>query len=499
MKLKDYFINEALSFLQRYRQPQDTRTPISDPVHKDTTKPSSRASQSEYQEDNTILGKIEGFTNPEFNPDIIPQLRYLAATNEDVGAVYNDLITLTNTGHKIVFDQSIAPEIQDEMRRHLKSKSVNWGSGVAGINGLINKWIGQIWVSGALSTEWVIANDMSGVENSVLVNPENIRFKYDNKTTKYKPYQIIRNKLLGIKLGNKVALNENTYSYVGMLNSTDSPYGIPPFLTALEALKTQKTMKKNINHILKQLGLLGYLEVKLTKPTQKAGESLPAYEARLDKLLADSKKNVLSGFHEGVVVGYEEDHEFEFHSTSQQLNGVSDIFNSNEIQVANGLKSQPTFIGQKSNGTESNLGIVFTKMLSQLRNVQEILASNLIRGYILELQLKGYNVTASSLSVVFNPSTITDDLKIQQGKEIKQRVAKLLLIDGIISNDQYAEEMGYNQPFSEKPLIPYKEQTGKAIDPEKKANDAANKTKSERKVRDKNKKQPRRNDTKTKN
>jgi len=499
MNIKDQIISKALGFL-RYTPPNiPTLNP--DPVKKDTTKPASRVSRSEYESDNVLIGNLEGFNNPEYDLRLIPYLRGLAATNPDVGAVYNDLIQLTNTGHKIIFDQSIDAKQQDKMKKHLKNKAAKWGSGVAGINGLVNKWIAQIWVSGALSNEWVIANDLSGVENNVIVNPENIRFKYNEKTTRYKPFQIIKNHLLKLKaIKNSVELNPNTFFYVGLLGATDSPYGIPPFLTAIEALKTQKSMTKNINHILKQLGLLGYLEVKLEKPSQLANESLPAYNARLDKLLYDSKKNVSEGFSDGVVVGFADDHEFEFHSTSQNLSGVSDIFNSNETQVANGLKTTPVFIGQKSNGTESNMGIIFTKMLSQLRNVQEIVSSNLKMGYLLELQMNGFLITDADITIEFKPSTISDDLKMQQAKEIKQRVAKLLFIDGIISKDTYAEDMGYSKPFSEKPVIPYDEQQGgaPAEDGEKKQKDNDNKSKSARKSRDTSKTQPKRKDTKTK-
>lgn len=480
-----------------YNKTKEVPSAVQSPVKKVVTKPAARVSESEYRTDTELTGGLEGFTTPDYDLSVVRKLRSLTSSNEDVGAVYNDLIQLTNTGHKIVFDQSIDTKLQDEMRKHLLNKSAKWGSGVAGISGLINKWIGQIWVTGALSNEWIPSNDLTGIENNVLVNPENIRFKYNNSTTRYDPYQIILNKLFK-RGGNVVKLNTNTYFYVGILGNTDSPYGIPPFLTALKALSTQGTMKKNIDHILTQLGLLGYLEVKLDKPAQEPHESLPAYKIRLENLLTDSKKNMIGGFSEGVVVGYADDHEFTFHATSKSLAGVSELFNQNEVQVANGLKSAPSFIGQKSNGTETNMSIVFTKMLSQLRNVQDILSANLVKGYLLELQLAGFNIKTSDIKVLFNTSTITDDLKLWQGKEIKQRVLKALVIDGIISQDTYAEEQGYSKPYKDKPLVPYDQQVGKTKDAEQKGKDADVKSKSARKGRDKDKKQPKRKDAETK-
>ena len=471
------------------------------PVEKPTNTPAGRSSLPEYESEyGDKFAGIEEYSKPDFILDIIPKLRSLTKINEDVGAVYNDFIQLTNTGHKIIFNQSISEQERDKMYHHLKAKRKTWGSGVHGIDGLINKWIGQIWIAGALSNEWVVARDLSGVTNSVLVNPENIRFKYNFTTTKYDPYQLIKNKLLkGNALDNAIKLNTNSYFYAGILGDTDSPYGIPPFMTAFGALETQSDMKRNINHILKQLGLLGYLEVRLAKPTQRANESVKAYEQRLDKLLLDSKKNVTDGFMEGVVTGFEEDHEFEFHATGKNLSGVSEIFNQNEVQVSNGLKSAPTFIGQKSNGTESNLGIVFTKLLSQLKNVQQLVAQNLEMGYLLELRLAGFTIKSEDISVEFKTSTISDELKLWQAKEIKQRTLKGLVIDGIIGQDLYAEEMGYDKPFSKKPIVPYKDQAGVATKTgEGVQKDKDTKNKSARKSRDTDKKQPKRKDTNTK-
>jgi len=118
-------------------------------------------------------------------------------------------------------------------------------------------------------------------------------------------------------------------------------------------------------------------------------------------------------------------------------------------------------------------------------------------GYSLELRLAGFDF--KSLKIKWNASTITDDLKIQQGLEIKQRVLKELRIDGIISQDKYAEGMGYEKPFSEEPLVPFEDQVGKKKDSNSNTSTGdETKKKSERKGRDKNKNQPRRKDGSTK-
>lgn len=458
------------------------------------TTPAGRVSVSEYQGSELF----REFVTPEIAMDFIPLIRKLVRTNENVGSVYNDLIQLTNTGHSIKFGQDIAPEIADKMKAHLEIKRDNWGSGVHGIDGLINKWIGQIYVSGALSNEWIPNKSLSGVLNNAMVNPENIRFKYNASISRYEPYQIVKNKILSKVPDNAIKLNTNTYVYSGILGDTDSPYGIPPFLTALESVNDKKEMRKNIRHILKQLGILGYLEAKLAKPEKLGGESKGAYQLRLQSFLLEAKKNILQGFSDGIVVGYDEDHEFTFNSTTKNLSGVSELYNQNEVSMANGLKTSPSLLGQAGAGTENNMSIVFTKMISQLNNIQQILSQNLKIGYLLELRLAGFDTRKVDISIEWETSTITDNVKTWQAKEIKQRVTKALFIDGIIGKDTYAEINGWKKPFSTEPVIPYKEQNGKAIDPEKKGARNEVKKKSDRKSRDKKKDQPKKKEQSTK-
>lgn len=42
-----------------------------------------------------------------------------------------------------------------------------------------------------------------------------------------------------VKQQDYIKLNPETYFYVGMFNDTDEPYGVPPFMPALDSLKGQ--------------------------------------------------------------------------------------------------------------------------------------------------------------------------------------------------------------------------------------------------------------------
>lgn len=451
--------------------------------------PSTRISRPKNEITFTDLKGKTTFVNPGFVAEYIPVIRKLSWVNEDMGLAVNDMVRLTNTGHRIKFDPTVPPEMQKKMRQHLEDKQIEWGDGVDGMNGIVNKMIAQIWIAGALSNEWIVANDKKGIKNVALVNPETIIFSWNKKQLRYEPYQK-QNYETGDIIGERYEkLNEYTYRYYGINGDTELPYGIPPFLTALNAIATQADMNKNIKYMMKQVGLLGFFEALMEKPGQTDGENEEQYVARLKTFLDNAKKEIISGMSEGVIVGYKEDHEFKFNSTTKDLKGVGELYDQNERSVANGLKFAPEFLGVGNKGTETGINIVFTKMLSQLTNIQSIIAANLKFGYNLELRLAGFKF--DNLRVEFEPSTITDDLKYQQAQEIKIRNVIAKYGQGIISQQQSADELGYDKPDSEEPrVLPDKQAE---LDQKREKDKDA----SDRKSRDKDKPQPKRKDQKS--
>jgi hypothetical protein len=454
-----------------------------------TTVPSTRISRPTNEITYSDLKGKTTFVNPGFIAEYIPIIRKLSWINEDMGLAVNDMVRLTNTGHRIKFDPTVSPEMQKKMRQHLEDKQIEWGDGVDGMNGLVNKMIAQIWIAGALSNEWIVANDKKGIKNLALVNPETIIFSWNKKQLRYEPYQKQNYNTGGLLAERYEKLNEYTYRYYGINGDTELPYGIPPFLTALNAIATQSDMTKNIKFMMKQVGLLGFFEALMEKPGQNEGENEDQYIARLQSLLNSAKDEIIDGIGEGVVVGYKSDHEFKFNSTTKDLKGVHELYDQNERSVANGLKFAPEFLGVSNKGTETGINIVFTKMLSQLTNIQKVVAANLKFGYNLELRLAGFKF--ENLRVEFEPSTITDELKYQQAQEIKIRNVIAKYGQGIISQEQTADELGYDKPDSTEPrVLPDKQAE---LDQKREKDKDA----SDRKGREKDKPQPKRKDQKS--
>lgn len=434
------------------------------------------------------LRDITNLVTPSFRSNIIPLIRDLYKVNPDMSIAIQDMFKLSNTGHTISFPNNTLEEAK-KMKEHLSMVSKRWSNYTAGINGLVNRFIVQCLTSGAISIEAVPNNKLDGISTIVFVNPENIYFRRLENGV-YHPYQKNPYTILNDR-PDFIKLNTETYIYVGMYNDTDEPYGVPPFMAALDSIKGQHDMRVNFKHIMELMGMVGFLEAKMEKPPREPNESVQAYRARLNNTLVKLKKNMMGGLKDGIVTGYKEDHEFKLNSTTQSLQNLEKPWAMNQQSVANGLGINSNIIGVQTSNTEGGAGILLSKMISQLKNIQMLVSHILEFIYTLELRLSGFN--NKGIKVEFGTSTISDELKVQQGLEYKIRNLQALYNQGIINQQQYAWAMGYEKPDQKEP----RQINNDILDIEdsaKKQKREADKNKSDRKTRDKNNPMPKRKD-----
>lgn len=427
--------------------------------------------------------------NHQFMVETIPVIRNLVYSNEDLSQALHNIISLGNTGHKVYFDRNVSPEEADKMRRHLSNKKKIWASGQAGMHGVVNKMFAQAMISGALSNEWVPNTDLSGINKVAFVNPEQIYFVLASDRTTYIPFQKPKGGYwTGESMKELIRLNPNTYRYFAINGDTDIPYGIPPYLPTLGRVKSQRKMLNNIDFIIDQLSLIGFLEVLVQKPDEIDGisDESPAFESKLSAYLNKAKAQLDNSLRDGIVVGFKDDHDFKFNSFGKDLEKAIEIFKNNEYLLASGLKQDLTLMGRDGQTSETQITVIFMKLLSELRNIQNIIKENLEFGYGLELRLAGFNF--EYIKVEFNRSTIQDDLKYQQAEEIKIRNVTNKRLLGIINQDQAADELGYETPSSEDAIIPWELIAGRSVsDGTAEQKDKDTKNKSAKGQRDKNK------------
>lgn len=440
---------------------------------------------------NGMLYTLKDFTemvNPSFRVEVIQLLRDLYKINPDVSKALQDMFQLTNTGHQVQFPNNSDKEAE-AMGDHLNKVSKMWSNYTAGIDGLVNKMIVQCFIGGAISIEAVPNSDLSGLATILFIRPDTIVFRRENNGV-YQPYQ---HSVGAFRNGSDyIKLNTQTYKYVGMYNDTDEPYGIPPFMAALDSLKSQADMKINFKHIMENAGMLGFMEALIEKPDREANESVNMYETRLDRDLRKLKMRLKDGMKDGLVVGYKDDHEFKMNSTTENMGNLDKPWGMNQQSVANGLGINSSLIGVTATTTEGGAGINLSKLLSQLKVMQMLVSYVLEFIYSLELRLAGFN--NKGIKIVWYPATVSDDVKIQQAKQYKVQNLNALYRDGIISLLQYAQEMGYDQPDQDNPRVPIEQQQGNSKSGTEEDKRQEDKSKSDRRQRDKANPTPKRKD-----
>lgn len=432
-----------------------------------------------------------GLIDTDYDRNIIPNIRKLCKVNPDMSQALQNVVTLGNTGHTIHFDPAVSDEQAKAMRDHITNKHKQWASGLAGADGMVNRMFSQIMIGGAVSNEWVPNVDLTSIEAWIPINVEDIYCKLNGRKTDYDYYQKVKYKGGYSEPGTKAfkKLNKNTYKYFALNGDGEVPYGFPPYMSVLGPICTQENMNESINYVISQLGLLGFLEVLVTAPDRTTDQSDDEYNTMVEGMLMSAKARVTEGFKDGVVVGLKDEHEFEFKSIARDFAKVIELYKQNELQVASALKQDATLWGRDYNSSESQISVIFMKMIAEFKNVHNIIATNLEFGYDLELRLAGYKF--KSLKVRFNRATAQDELKYQQAREIHIRNLTSLLLVGTISQYQFGQELGYDEIHSDTPLVPWEIIAGGSVaTPEQQqAKDKREKGKdaSDKKVRDKNK------------
>ena len=417
--------------------------------------PTSRSSVPEGKEDNpfSTLQKDKEVIMPDWDISIIPKIRAYTKTNPNFSQAIKNVINLGNTGHKIKFDPNVKPEQVDKMRKHLLAATKRWGKqmGAAGANGITNRMIYQIMVSGSLAQEKVINNTYTGIAQIPLIKPEKIRWVLSKNTGLYEPYEFIENPFnlsKGVKdnllMGQYKKLNFNTLIYYGLYSDSEVPYGIPPYSSALAPAAIQAKMLDNISFIIEQVGLLGFMQLLLDKENKQPDENKEQYIARMNTQLDEAATRISKGLRNGINVGYKGDTEFEFHSATKSVSGVSDLFKENELQFLSGLSQDGSLLGRDYGASEAQITVVFMKMVSEFKNIQSLVGFAWEDIYTAELLLAGFKF--DYLNVQFKTSTLQDEVKWQQGQQYKIANIQEKYLSGWISQEAAADEMDYEAP-----------------------------------------------------
>ncbi len=400
----------------------------------------------------SIFDIIQGMMiiKPGFDQEYLQAIEWLAKVNPDVSNALENIL-MANTTYTTHFDKSVPQAVAKKMQEELTLLHESWYQFSKSKSGLVRDMITQLAIYGATSTEGIPQNDLNGLTRIVLPSPVNIYFAYDKKTGDYLPMQKIpRNHLNSIitnikmESGQFIKLNPLTFQYQTLTRIGETPYGVPPFIAALNALVIQKDMVENLKAIINKLGLLGFLQVLLQKPKQLPSQSIEQHEEALRDKLTQNASQVQEGMKKGFMMGYEGTTAEMTPTGAANANGAEKLMDMNDRMVITGLKMDPSMMGKQNTTTETFARVILTKLGTQLHSYQETVATVLAYYDLMHLQLKGFKV--KSVTHEFEAVMLGDKVKDEEayGKKIENTFK--LRDKNIIDDMQTANILGYDSP-----------------------------------------------------
>ncbi|CAB4185605.1 hypothetical protein UFOVP1492_28 [uncultured Caudovirales phage] len=424
----------------------------------------------------TLAGFISeelSLITPDYQVELLRVLEHLAIYNPDVSYALDNIVQLGNTAFDVFFDgEGLTDDQILEMRQNLTSHEDRWYSHSGGLNSLRNDLLAQIALTGALSAEMVPDNSLQGIKKIVLVNPCTIRFSYNLQDDIYEPFQ--EGSAVVAKTGQSVVgmnrLNPNTYKYMAIRRFNENPYGIPPFLSALEAVAFEKYLLENYRHIIKKVGIMGFLSVVVNQPQKKPGQNDAQYQAEAQTYLNEVAKETEKGVAKGFVVGYKGSHDFDMKQVTQNTTGAQQIFKMNTEMKTAGLKQDPLMLGKNYSTTETIGRVILAKLSAQLQNYQGLMDKYLAEVFFVHLKLAGFD-RLSKVTVESKKPLIGDELREQQAMREKVANFDSLYKQGIIGQSERAQALGYDEPDQEEPREPVVPNNAPTPNPDSPASD----------------------------
>lgn len=434
----------------------DIKKELADSIDSQTVSAGRSSIPEDYTSIYDVLMGEMSLVNPEFQLEAIRAIEWLAKYNPDLSYALDNIVQLSNTPYDIYFNDGIPDEQVMAMKASLNRAEKQWYAYSGGMNCLRNDLLAQIAISGCLSAEVVPNGNLDGVQKLVLVASRNVRFAYDPAIDEYQPYQQIT------KVGNKSVkggvsglnkLNILTYKYFALRRFTESPYGIPPFLAALDSIAIEKDMMVNFRHVIKKLGVLGFLSVMMKMPIKGQNMTDQQYADQCRTFLMDAGNEVEKGLGKGYLIGFEGQHTFNMESITTNVAGAKDLFRLNSEMKIAGLKQDPLMLGRNYSTTETVGRVILAKLSAQLQNYQILIDKFMSEAMFMHLALQGYT-NLEYVTVESKKPLISDETREQEAFSAKIANADSLYNNGTISQIQRAQMLGYDKPDQDDPRVP---------------------------------------------
>lgn len=374
-----------------------------------------------------------------YQKEFLSLLRHYSVWEPYISKVISDSVSLAITDYIVELPDKTANRTAKRAHNIIRAFEENYD-----IRGLQKNVGFTAMYSGGSPVEIVMSGSPfpNKIHEVVVLEPEDMSFKYSFKESKYLPYHIPKN---GESAGEEIMMDSDTFVYPSLLKIGENPFPVPPLLSSLEPLKNNKEIMKHYKHIISKIGALGFLNVLVKQPPKRAGESEEEFTERaikyLEKYIIPQVNNTFS---EGVSVGFEGHQTVNFEASNINFSGGEKAFDAINKVLYNGLKTAAPFMSDNMTTTETFTRVLLRIMLGLVKDVQEVIAQVLERTFI--LLLKGNGIKIEFLKVNFEEPLVGDILKMEQAETTKINNVMAKLRAGIINMQQAANELGYEEP-----------------------------------------------------
>jgi len=361
------------------------------------------------------------FIDPRYPRDFLPELEKLILTNPDLAHAHQIFLDLSATDLDIFVDTE---EGREEIER--LNEKINFEN-------LSRLLLSQLIINGAISLEWIVKEDLSGIEKAVRVPVSTIYFVYDEETDEFQPYQYVPPK-------DPIKLNPATYKYYPLLTLDGSPYGIPPFVAVFSTVEIQQAVMDNLKAFAEKMGLIGFVDISIPPPQRLPGETEIEYQKRLKEYLEENAELFKEQIQKGIALHYD--------STKVEYKEIAGITTSRELidlveqWMVSASKMQPSLLGRTTGSTETWATIAYEQFVRQLKNMQNLCKEALEYGLKLHLLLAG--VSFSELEVRFSPPPSLSPEKDAQAKKLEADRIVELIGANLLTEEEARKELGYD-------------------------------------------------------
>jgi len=399
-----------------------------------------RVSRSSVEAPTSLGGSMSGFTSsfstlsPVIPPSYLDFIELMAVVNPIISDIVRKNVTLSNTGHSLILADAPDRLIETAIAE-LNGLASELYPRSAGVDGLFEHYFRQLAITGALSSEDVLSDDLRGVRRVALVPVRSIQFKYEDGD--YAAYQT------GVA-GGDVKLDPSTYHYFAADTAENSPYAIPPLVSAIRSVLIQNDMMDSFEFIMRKLGMMGLVVAKITPPPRKSGEGDKEWQRRVREYMSDVGSALGDNYRKGMLV-FPNDIEVENKAVSTagaaSVESLMKIINQTMFA---GAHSDPGLHGFNYGTTETFARVVYTEMVNGQSFNRLLVKRRQEATYRLHLLLTLKSRVQPSVAVAFKdaPALSPNIDELADTYRVSNIIKKVQ--GGYITPDQGAQEMGYD-------------------------------------------------------